>query len=150
MAPTEQFDAAMIFGGLHHCVSDLPTTLANVAGLLKPGGMLLMLEPNRECYLEAARRLWYRLDRRYFDAATEAALAHDEVLDLAGGRFSPQHLSYMGGPAYFLIAQSMLFRLPKRAKAALRAPLMRVEGLYNRLPGRFLFPYFTARWERVA
>ena len=150
MASTEQFDVAMIFGGLHHCVADLPTTLANVAGLLKPDGLFLMLEPNRQCYLEGVRRLWYRFDSRYFNAATEAALSHDALLGLAGGRFRPQHLSYMGGPGYFLIAQSLLFRLPKALKAGLCGPLMKIEDLYNRLPGRFFFPYFIARWQRLA
>src|SRR5215470_10172004 len=77
MDVTPAFDAAMIFGGLHHCVSDLATTLQNVARMLKPGGVFLMLEPNKRCYLELLRRLWYALDRRYFDAQSEAALDHE-------------------------------------------------------------------------
>src|SRR5687767_2983809 len=63
----ERFDVAMIFGGLHHCARDLPETFKTVAGLLKPGGLFLLYEPNRRYVLEGARQLWYRFDR-YFDA----------------------------------------------------------------------------------
>src|SRR5262245_36293910 len=65
-APGITVDVAMVVGGLHHCVSDLPATLRTIAGIVRPRGLLLMFEPNREYLLEGARRLWYRLDR-YFE-----------------------------------------------------------------------------------
>jgi SAM-dependent methyltransferase len=142
-----KFKVAIIVGGLHHCVSDLPRTLINIAGLLEPGGILLMLEPNREFLLEGARRLWYRVDR-YFDAATEAALAHTEILNIAAPYFTAEKLEFLGGPGYFLISQSLLFRIPKRMKRVMSPPLMVVESLANRIPIRWLHPYFVARWTR--
>src|SRR5215216_1184649 len=42
----DPFDAAIVIGGLHHCVSNLPQTLSNLATALRPGGLLLMMEPN--------------------------------------------------------------------------------------------------------
>jgi SAM-dependent methyltransferase len=147
LSASETFDAAMILGGLHHCVMDLNQALENVGRLVRPGGVFLMLEPNREFMLEGARRLWYRMDR-YFDAPTEAALAHDEVLKRASPLFSLRGVRYMGGPGYFLISQSLLFRVPKSVKRALTPPLMCADGIYNRLKGRWLYPYFVAQWYR--
>lgn len=144
----ERFDAAMVFGGLHHCVSDLKGALDAVASMLRPGGLLLMCEPNSHYFLEPMRRLWYRLDR-YFESATEAALAHDALARLAAEEFQPEKVVHFGGPASMLIYNSMVFRLPASAKRGLTAPLMAVERIYNRLPGRLFFSAFVARWRRL-
>jgi SAM-dependent methyltransferase len=142
------FDAAIIVGGLHHCIADLPTVLHNLANMVRPGGRLLMLEPNRTFVLEVVRWLWYRLDK-YFDAATERALSHAELVERAGAQFTPEKVAYYGGPGYFLIAQSLLFRIPKPVKRVIAPPLMVVERIFNYLPMRWLHPYFVARWART-
>lgn len=144
-----RFDAAMIWGGLHHCVSDLPTTLRNVAAILKPNGRFIMLEPNADFVLNGVRRLWYRLDR-YFDAKTEDALTHRLVHGLVDEIFDVEHVEFLGGPGYFLVAQSMIFRLPKPVKRAFSGSLIRADGLYNRIGWSALHPYFIARWRRRA
>ncbi len=142
------FDVAMVFGGLHHCVSDLPSTFRTLAHLVRPGGMLLMYEPNSRYLLEGLRKLWYRLDST-FEAETEAALDHDCLSAQAARYFQPIASRYMGGPAYFLIYNSMIFRVPKALKRHLGPVLYPLERACNRLPGRFLFPYFIARWRRL-
>ena len=140
-----KFDAAMIFGGLHHCIGDLQGALVTVFNLLKPGGIFLMWEPNRECFLEGARRIWYQRDN-YFQADSECALSAGEILKLAPPQFKQFALYYMGGPAYFLICNSMIFRIPQFFKGTLAKPLFLTEKIYNRLPGSFWFPYFIAKW----
>ncbi len=144
----EAFDAALIIGGLHHCATDLPATLATIAGLLKPGGRLLMFEPNRHYVLEGARKLWYRLDR-YFEASSEAALDHDDLVRMASPKFAPEMVRYFGGPAFFLVYNSLVFRIPPAVKPALAGPLMAAERAYNALPGRWPFSSFVARWIRA-
>jgi SAM-dependent methyltransferase len=144
----EKFDIVMIVGGLHHCIGGLPAALQNVADLLSPGGRFLLLEPNRECIFDGARRLWYRVDK-YFDAATERALAHSDILKLAGCQFSAEKVGYYGGPGYFLISQSLLFRIPKPVKRAMAPTLMVIESVFNGISMRWIHPYFVARWVRV-
>lgn len=144
-----EFDAALVVGGLHHCVANLPGTLHTLGRMLKPGATLVMIEPNRRCFLELARRLWYRWDR-YFEEGTEGALDPNELLKLAGGMFAAEKTVYRGGPAYFLILNSLVLRVPLKAKTKLAPPLFVVEHAYNRLPGRVFFPYFIARWRRLA
>lgn len=142
-----RFDIAVIVGGLHHCVANLPAAMRNVAQLLKPGGRFLLLEPNMEFVLEGPRKLWYRIDK-YFDAKNERALSHSEILCQAGEQFRGESVAYYGGPGYFLISQSLLFRIPKPVKRVISPPLMVVEALFNRVSARWIHPYFIARWVR--
>lgn len=143
----EPFDAAIIMGGLHHCAVDLSATLRTVAQMVRPGGRFLLFEPNREYLLETARRLWYRLDR-YFDARSETALAHGELIEAAAGAFTCERLRYFGGPAFFLVYNSLVFRVPGQVKATIAPALLGVEAVYNRLPPRWLHASFLARWVR--
>jgi SAM-dependent methyltransferase len=147
LALAPEFDAAMIVGGLHHCVADLPQTLRNVAAMLRPGGIFMMLEPSSEFCLEALRNLWYRHDSN-FDHANEHALRHDALLAAADGAFALHDLRYLGGPAYFAVLNSMILRIPLSAKRFLSPPLIAAERLWNRLPGRAPFNVFLARWQR--
>jgi hypothetical protein len=55
---------------------------------------------------------------------------------------------YLGGPGYFLVLNSLVFRLPRGVKRRLTPSLLAAEAAYNRLPGSRLFPYFLARWRR--
>lgn len=142
-----RFDAAIVIGGIHHCVLDLPNTLRTIRDLLKPGGLLLMMEPSDEGLFAGLRRLWYRYDR-YFDAGSEHALVHRDLLAMAGDDFSLVDVHHLGGPGYFLIFNSMIFRLPGAMKRALAAPLSAMDAAYNLLPGRVWYPYFVARWRR--
>ncbi len=145
-----KFDVAMIVGGLHHCVSNLPGTFRTIDALLKPLGVLLMYEPNERYALEAVRRFWYRHDR-YFDAATEHALDHDEIARIAEeDSFLPLDCIYAGGPAYFLIYNSLIFRIPTMLKRYLAPPLFMLESAYNHLPWKGCFPTFIARWRKNA
>ena len=141
------FDAAIVIGGLHHCVNDLDKVIGNVASLLRPGGLFLMVEPNRECWLEPLRRAWYRRDR-YFEASTEAALSHDAMLRSANRVFEGVSVTYGGGPAYFLICNSLVLRVPKRLKPVIDGPLLSLERVFNALPGKTPFPFFVAQWRR--
>ena len=141
------FDLAIVIGGLHHCARELDKVLENVARLLRPQGLFLMVEPNRDCWLEPMRRLWYRRDR-YFEASTEAALSHDALLRSASGLFEGLSVTYGGGPAYFLVYNSLVLRVPGRLKPIIEGPLVYLERGFNALPGRMLFPFFVARWRR--
>lgn len=144
----EPYDVAVIMGGLHHCVSNLPAALNNVARMLKPGGSLLLFEPNAEYLLQFARRIWYRLDG-YFDAETESALSHDALLRISRGAFSGRSVRYFGGPAFFLIYNSLLFRMSRRVKRAVAPAMFAIERAYNRIPGRWPYASFTAHWIRL-
>jgi len=143
-----RFDAAVIMGGLHHCVADLPHTLQTIATMIEPGGRLLLFEPNREYILEPIRQVWYRRDS-YFDDANEAALSHDALLKAGDGAFACDRLTYFGGPAFFLVYNSLVFRVTLSLKARVSPFLLAAEALYNQLPTRWIFASFLASWIRI-
>ena len=141
-----QFDVAMIFGSLHHCVTRLETTLQNIAAMIKPGGKLIMMEPNL-FFMRSVRRFWYRVDPS-FDAPTEDGLSHRAIHGLVSNLFDVEMVTHLGGAGYFLILNSMIFRMPKHIKRKLAPPLMIFDELYNRINVPRLHPYFIARWRR--
>lgn len=145
---TETFDGALVIGGLHHCVADLPQTFANVARLVRPGGRFMMMEPNDDFLLSAVRRLWYRSDH-WFDADTEAALKHDRIARSARPYFEPEKVVYFGGPAFYLILNSLITRVPLSVKPALSRLLFPLEKLYGAIPGKAPFAAFLAVWRRT-
>ncbi|MGI4851433.1 MAG: class I SAM-dependent methyltransferase [Janthinobacterium lividum] len=147
MSFKKEYDFVMIIGGLHHCVSDLDATFENIYSLLKPNGTLLMFEPNKKYFLEPVRKYWYKKDK-YFEENTEAALDHKMLISKYFNKFDSKTVYYLGGPAYFLIYNSLLFRFPTKYKKLISPILMKLEQLYNILPGKCLFPYFIASWTK--
>jgi len=144
----EVHDAALIIGGLHHCVADLGTTLKNVAAMVRPGGHFLMMEPNDDFFLSSLRRIWYKKDQ-WFEADTEEALKHGELAGLGAPYFVPERVLYIGGPAFYLILNSLITRVPLGAKPALSSILFPIESAYNTLPGKGPFAVFLAHWRRT-
>lgn len=144
----EVFDGAIVIGGLHHCVSDLPQAIRNIAQMVRPGSLVLMMEPNADYVLEYARTTWYERDQ-YFDAKTEAALSHAALAATAAPWFETESLRYMGGPAYFAILNSLVLRVPLRIKPFLEPLLYPMEAATNLVGIRMLSPVFLARWRRT-
>ena len=145
----EPYDAAIIMGGLHHCASNLSAALNNLGSMVKAGGSVLLFEPNADYVLQFARRVWYRLDP-YFDAETEAALSHDALLRSAGNIFSGCSVRYFGGPAFFLIYNSLVLRISRSIKDTVAPGLFAIERAYNHLPGAWPYASFTAHWIKHA
>jgi SAM-dependent methyltransferase len=144
---TEPFDVVFVIGGLHHCVADLDTTLTNVANMVKPGGLFLMLEPNDRHFLEFVRILWYRIDSS-FDHQTEHAINHEALAASVDSKFRVESVQYFGGPGYFIILNSMILRIPISIKPHIAPFMTHVERLWNRLPGARWHNVFLARWQR--
>jgi SAM-dependent methyltransferase len=142
-------DVAFVVGGLHHCHNALPAAFGTIGRLLRGGGLLLMVEPNARFFLDRVRRAWYARDR-WFREEEEAALDHDRLLELAGSRFREVSVRYVGGPAYFLIQNSLVMRVPLRLKPAIAPLLFAGDSLYERLPGSAPFPVVIARWMMSA
>lgn len=146
--PPRTFDAVLVMGGIHHLVADLPTAFANIRRLLNPGGRLLMAEPSADYILEPIRQIWYRLDKRSFDADNEHALSHKRLFREHGAGFDVREVRYLGGPGYFVLLQNWALGYSNRAKGRIAEPLMAIERAYHRLPGPLPFAAFLACWQR--
>ncbi len=137
-----RYDIIMCIGGIHHCVQDLGMVVKNIAAMLKPGGRFVCMEPYASPLLNPIRKLWYKLDP-YFNAATERALTPNE---LATHDMHLTRVHFGGGPAFYLVCNSMIFRLPKPIKRIITPPLLAVEALYNRIMPRVLKAFFVAEY----
>jgi SAM-dependent methyltransferase len=143
----EQFDAAIVIGGLHHCVQNLAAAFDNLGRIVRPGGHLLLWEANAGFLLQAIRDSWYRKDR-LFEEETERALTVEEVEAAADPYFTNTRLRYFGGPAYFFILNSLVTRIPLSVKPMIERPLFVVEAAWNTLKNPALFPTFSGIWQR--
>ncbi|MEO1729839.1 MAG: methyltransferase [Pseudomonadota bacterium] len=144
----ETYDAVLVMGGIHHLVADLPMAFENIAKMLNPGGKLIMSEPNADFILEPARQLWYKLDTENFDAENEHALSHPKLAESYAKGLTPTSVRYIGGPAYFLLLQNWVLRVPNGTKKYLAPVLMGLERGWHKLPGRLPFSTFVAVWEK--
>jgi SAM-dependent methyltransferase len=142
----ERFDAAIAVGGIHHFVADLEAAFENIRRLLRPGGSLIMSEPNADYFLQPLRTLWYRLDRKNFEAYSERALSHDEMLKQFSKHFRCESVAYKGGPGALLLLHNWALRVPQSWKPWYARPLMAVERAWERLPTKLPFNFFVAKW----
>lgn len=145
---TPRFDAAFIVGGLHHCANFLPQTFQNIAAMLKPGATFFWYEPNADFCLQAVRDFWYRRDA-YFDETSERALTVSELESKAAPYFTTAKQLYLGGPAYFLILNSLVMRLPLGAKRTIAQMLFPLEALWDRVAISGAHPVIAGVWRRT-
>lgn len=143
-----KFDVIVIIGGLHHCVSNLNQTLNNIDSNLNPGGFLLMMEPNADFFLNNVRKLWYKKDK-YFEETTEHALSHNHLFGYVADKYECTFLKYLGGPAYFLILNSLILRVPIKLKLLIKYPLFIIEKLFNLIASKSTGPVFVASWRKL-
>lgn len=139
------FDAAVVIGGLHHMVNDLSASTAAIASMIRPGGYLVAYEPNAHFFLNRVRNAWYKADK-YFEEETERALSIDELRGHFSGKLDLLDVRAIGGPAYIAILNSLVLRMPMKAKKPLASLLSVAEIAYNGLPGSAPFPAFISRW----
>ncbi|MCF1744048.1 class I SAM-dependent methyltransferase [Paradevosia shaoguanensis] len=143
----EQFDFGLVVGGLHHCISNLPQAADNLGRMIKSGGSLVLYEPNADFVGEVVRKFWYRRDE-YFEADTEGALHSAELASLFSDTFKVRRVFAIGGPAYFVILNSLVLRVPLKSKRYLAPPLFAVERMWNALPSSALKPAFGMILDR--
>jgi SAM-dependent methyltransferase len=142
------FDAVFVTGGLHHVHPHVPEAVDEIYRILKPGGWLCFFEPHTGSLADAGRKLWYRFDRLFEE--NEAAVDVDSLKAHNRDRFDFVTTRYSGGPAYLLVLNSMVFRLPRRLKAAYSRPLLWLEPKLQRVQGKRTSCFVVAQWRKKA
>lgn len=145
LAYSSKYDAILILGGVHHMVGDLEMLFQNIKNLLVPNGLLIFVEPNR-LFLNKVRKFWYEKDK-YFDAEDEEAINHDELYSKFGKSFEVLELTYIGGPGFFLVLQSIILRIPKTIKKIIARPVTFFDRHYGMYAPANLLPAFVAVWK---
>jgi SAM-dependent methyltransferase len=125
----------VITDSLHHLHPDVDAGVAELTRVLRPGGSLVIWEPAGGSLLDHARRLWYRLDPRFF-ADNEAAIDVDRLGRDQVERLRIERVEYGGNVGYLLVAMSMAMRIPVGWVGVYARPVLRVEEALSRFQGK--------------
>jgi SAM-dependent methyltransferase len=137
--PDAHFDAVVMWHVLEH-VPAVPTLLAEISRILKPGGVFLVGVPNFGSFeARFAKAGWFHLDvPRHLNHFTKTVL----LKELRAAGFAPREFSFFA-PEYdsFSFVQSMLNRLGLRHNLLynfLRSPSAKIFGPEKVSPGALL------------
>lgn len=133
-----EFDL-VVAESLHHTPPNLDAAVAEIIRILKPNGYLLLWEPNAYSFVDKLRKLWYKLDPRYFES-NERSIAINHLVRSTNGSLKPLRVIYGGHVAYLLVFTSMVLRIPLRLLSLYAPWLMKFEFGLDSLglrPGKY-------------
>ena len=96
---------------LHHHPPYIFQGIQEMHRILKPGGIFLVWEPVSGSILDAARKLWYKLDRKYFQD-NERSVDLIAISEAHKNQFKLLDCRYGGNLGFLLVQESMIFRIP--------------------------------------
>ena len=142
----ESFDCIVVVMGLHHLQPHLSDALREIHRLLRKGGVFCFAEPHRDSVLNPLRGMWYEHDSLF--ASNEAPLELEALKRDYENLFEFRTEKYVGGVAYLLVLNSMIFRVPLWLKEMYSPALIRVEKLLSRFHSRRLSLAVICQWEK--
>ena len=131
----ESFDL-IVTESLHHLHPHVEAATQALIGLLKPGGRLLVWEPNSGSVLDSLRKIWYRLDSDFFED-NEASIDFRRLALNTRSQLLQERLQYGGNFAHLFVMSSMQFRIPPTAVSWYAPFLLWLEPLVEKIQGRF-------------
>ena len=142
--PDDQFDVISV-ESLHHLPPHISEGIGELRRLLKPGGVLLIWEPSAGSLFDLFRKLWYRLDRRFF-LSNERSISMSEIEASFGS--PPERVWFGGGVGYLLVTGSMQLRIPQPFVRFYARPLMWLEDQLAFLHGRLFCCWVAATFRK--
>jgi ubiquinone/menaquinone biosynthesis C-methylase UbiE len=144
----ESFDLVFT-DSLHHLHPHVDAGMREFHRLLRPGGSLVVWEPSSGSAFDTLRKVWYRLDRTYFED-NEASIDVDRLARDNRGRFDLAEVLYGGNFGYLLVGLSMALRIPLRLVDHYAPALLKVEEAVLPLQGRRTALWVLARLVKRA
>ena len=144
--PDESFDCIAVVMGLHHLHPQLPEALREIHRLLRRGGVFCFAEPHQGSVFSRLRSFWYRHDSLFAD--NEAALDIEALKTECKDLFRFKTEQHVGGAAYLLVLNSMIFRVPLWLKRIYSPALMRLEKMLAGFHTRTFSLAVVCQWEK--
>lgn len=144
--PSGSFDCVVVVGGLHHIHPNLNLAVREIHRVLKPGGHLCFMEPHAGSLPDLVRRVWYKFDRFFSD--------NEEAIDMRAlqrdfrSQFELKRAHYLGNLAFLLVLNSLIFRIPTKAKRFYSPLLLKLEARIEKLQGRLTSCFVVAQWQK--
>jgi SAM-dependent methyltransferase len=144
--PDNAFDCVVIVGGLHHIHPHVKRAVAELHRILKPGGYLCFMEPHSGSLPDLVRRVWYRFDRFFSD--NEASIDIERLQSDFASQFELKRVQHLGNVAFLLVLNSLIFRIPRRAKTLFAPLLLKLEPVINRLQTKLTSCFVVTQWRK--
>jgi SAM-dependent methyltransferase len=144
--PDNSFDIVVIVGGLHHLHPNVNRAVQEIHRVLKPGGHLCFMEPHSGSFPDLIRRVWYKFDR--FFADNEEAVNIEALKRDFQSHFTLRQANYLGNIAFLLVLNSLIFRIPAKAKKYYSPALMKLEAAINKLQGKLTSCFAVTQWQK--
>ena len=127
----------VVTNSLHHLQPHIDEGVREIHRILKPGGYFLLWEPCAGSLFDIFRRMWYRMDKKYFET-NERAVHLKRITASFQSQFDPVREKYGGNLAYLFIIGAMPLRINPRYTRYYARPLMALERFFNLLQPPFL------------
>jgi SAM-dependent methyltransferase len=144
--PDDFFDCIVVVGGLHHIQPNVSRAVREIYRVLKPGGYFCFMEPHSGSLPDVVRRFWYKHDRFFSD--NEAAIDVRSLENEFASHFTFNRLDYLGNVAYLFVLNSLIFRIPLRAKPFYSPFLALLESWINKLQGKLTSCFVVGQWQK--
>ncbi len=141
----KKYETIFVVGGLHHCITDLDCAVQNCRNALMDGGHLVVWEPYSGSIMNKLRNIWYKRDK-YFEETTERAIHIDEIVKHG---FEIEKIKFSGGLGYYLVGNSMIFRLPLILVSWISRPLTFFDLYFDKILPRIFSAVFFAVLKKV-
>lgn len=142
----ESFDCVAVVMGLHHLHPHLGEALHEIHRILRKGGMFCFAEPHKASAFSRLRTIWYRHDSLF--AENEDALDIEALKIECDKLFEFKLEKHVGGAAYLLVLNSMIFRVPLWLKRIYSPVLMRLEKMLAGFQSRTFSLAVICQWEK--
>ena len=146
--PDASFDLVFT-DSLHHLHPSVDDGVRELSRVLRPGGLLVAWEPSAGSVFDYARKLWYRLDRRYFED-NEASIDVRRLASDHADRLRLERAVFGGNLAYVFVGLSMAMRIPIKWLDYYAEPLFRVEDVLTAFQRRLTALWVMALFEKRA
>jgi len=92
------------------------------------------------------RRVWYRFDRFFSD--NEASIDIERLQTDFQSQFELKRVQHLGNVAFLLVLNSLIFRIPPRAKSFFSPLLLKLEPVINKLQTKLTSCFVVTQWRK--
>jgi len=141
------YDCVVMVAGLHHLHPNVSEGIKEIHRILKPGGFFCFVEPHTGSLPDQVRKLWYRYDSLF--AENEGAIDLTALKEEFSSKFKFIKEEYKGNIAFLLVFNSLVFRIPSRAKPLYSPLLIGIESIVEKIQGKLTSCVAVCQWMKV-
>lgn len=141
------YDCAVVVGGLHHLHPNVMGAVKEIHRILKVGGYFCFAEPHKGSLPDLVRQVWYQSDSLF--AENEAGIDLTALKTAFSTKFKFIKENYIGNFAYLFVLNSLIFRIPLRAKSLYAPFLIKMESMLEKIQGKRLSCLAVCQWRKI-